>query len=367
MKSTFPEVGALPVIVGVPDPLVDRSGKRVGSAEHWRQRRAEIGALFEFYVYGVMPPAPGNVSATEMSSRPILDGRATHKMYRLSFGPDRRLTINLSLIIPSEASASHPLPVMLNLYRGDQLPEDGLWVDHDVFAPRGYIAACMANDDCDPDNAEHNNGFHPFYPDHDWATLACWAWGMQRCVDWLVTRADVQKDKIAVSGHSRRGKAALLAAAFDERIALAAPTGSGCGGVGLSRAAETAPEAETVAEISRRFPYWFSPRFAQLGQCVQRMPVDQHMLIALMAPRPVITCGGFDDLWANPPGEQASLLAALPVYQMLGAGGLGDALGLHFRPGGHDITREDWSAILDFTDHAMLKKRDARTFGALPF
>ena len=366
--TTFPDVANLPAIKGLPDPLVMSNGTRVTTPAQWRKRREELKALFEHYVYGRMPPAPGNVEDEELSAAPILEGGATHRIVHLRFGPEKKLSIRLSLIVPKGASAKDRKPVVLYLYRGDTLPPDGLWPDYDLIVQRGYVAACMANADCDPDNADRTNGYHPYYPDYDWATLACWAWGMQRCVDWLVAQDYVAADKIAVSGHSRRGKAALLAAAFDERIALAAPSGSGCGGVALSRAAEQTPGAETVREITKRFPYWFSPRFAEFSGCVDRLPVDQHLLIALVAPRAVINNDGLADQWANPSGEQAAMLAALPVYRLLGAGGLGDKVGLRFRQGGHDITREDWSAILDFCDKVLLGKKVERRFDvpALP-
>lgn len=361
------EIAGLPVIPGLPDPLVFNDGRRVTTAAQWRQRREEIKALFEQNVYGHMPPAPGNVEGELLSSTPILDGIATHRIIQLRFGPEKKLSIRLSMIVPDDASRVSPKPVVLWLFRGNKLPEGDLWPDYDLLVQRGYIAACFANADCDPDDADRTNGYHPFYPDYDWATLAVWAWGMQRAVDWLVTQDFVAGDKIAVSGHSRRGKAALLAAAFDERIALAAPSGSGCGGVGLSRVAQVTPEAETIAEITRRFPYWFVPRFAQFAQHVERLPVDQHMLIALMAPRAVINNDGLADLWANPRGEHDGMLAALPVYRLLKAGGLGDAVGLRFREGGHTITREDWGAILDFCDKAMLRKKVDRRFDESPF
>jgi hypothetical protein len=365
--ADFPEPADLPALTTLPDPLVLRDGTAVRTREQWRQRREEIKALFAHYVYGEMPPAPGDVEAVELASRPVLDGAATQRIMQLRFGPDKKLTIRLALIVPQQASAGTPLPVALYLYRGDLLPDDGLWPDYDLIAQRGYIGACFANDDCDPDNADRTNGFHPFYPRHDWGTLACWAWGMQRCVDWLVTQDYVDAGKIAVTGHSRRGKTALLAAAFDERIALAAPSGSGCGGVALSRSAEGLTGVETVAEITRRFPYWFSPRFPEFADKVDRLPVDQHLLIALLAPRPVMNCDGLADLWANPRGTQQAMLAVLPVYKLLGVGQLGAKVGLRFRLGGHDLTREDWTAILDFCDQTLRGQRVARRFDELPF
>jgi len=334
----------------LPDPLIFNDGSPVTNAPQWQRRRVEIQTLFETYVYGQAPPPPGNVVGEEILHRPVFDGAALQRIFMLRFGPQQKLTIRLSTVMPLGASQPRRLPVALSLMRGDHLPEDGLWPNCDLIARRGYLGVCFGNADCDLDKPDRTDGYHPFYPGYTWATLAVWAWGMQRVVDWLIAQDFVDAGKIAVTGHSRRGKAALLAAALDQRIALAAPSGSGAGGVGLSRHAKTVGGAETVSAITKQFPYWFVPRLAEYARRVEDLPVDQHMLIALMAPRPVMNCDGLDDRWANPSGEKAAMLAALPVYDLLGAGGIGNKMAMRFRPGGHDMTREDLSAILDFCD-----------------
>ena len=156
----------------------------------------------------------------------------------------------------------------------------------------------------------------------DAGTIALWAWGFHRVVDYLTTdgKDRVDPKRIAVVGHSRNGKTALLAGAFDERIALVIPLQAGCGGTAPSRTADT--RAESVKRINTSFPHWFCDNFQLFNDQTERLPFDQHCLIALCAPRPVLLPNAEEDLWANPSGQFELLRAASPVYQLLGAEGL---------------------------------------------
>ena len=198
---------------------------------------------------------------------------------------------------------------------------------------------------------------------HDWGTIAAWAWGLHRAVDYVVTDGDLDKKRIAVVGHSRLGKSALLAAAFDDRIALAIPHQAGCGGTAPSRG----HVGESVKQINDRFPYWFDDTFKEFNNQPERLPFDQNCLVARMAPRPVLFTNAVEDTWANPAGQLEVLRAADPVYRFLQAGGLeakqmpepgqliDSTLGYHIRPGGHAMTPEDWKVFLAFADkHKMV-------------
>src|SRR5206468_4123017 len=187
------------------------------------------------------------------------------------------------------------------------------------------------------------------------ATIALWAWGIHRAVDYLVQNPDLDKHRIAVVGHSRLGKTALVAAAFDERIALAIPLQAGCGGSAPSRG----KVGESVKQINDRFPHWFNAAFKTFNDRPERLPFDQNGLVALVAPRAVLFSNATEDTWANPEGQFAVLKAAAPVYRLLGAGGLetdhmpetgklsAGTLGYAIRPGKHSMTREDWAFFLD--------------------
>jgi hypothetical protein len=238
----------------------------------------------------------------------------------------------------------------------------------DQSVGRGYAVALFYAGDVDPDRKDVREGIQAHIAKlgitkpgpHDWGTIAAWAWGVHRAVDYLVTDRDIDKERIAVVGHSRMGKTALVAAAFDDRIALAIPHQAGCGGTAPNRCHN--PKAETVQRINTSFPHWFDGTFKQFNEQTDRLPFDQHCLVAVCAPRPVLFSNAVEDQWANPDGQFEMLKAADPVYRFLGADGLGaermpetnklvnSRLGYFIRPGRHSMTRDDWKVFLDFAD-----------------
>ena len=351
-----PGVSELPVVEELPDPFRMNDGTRVATKADWDKRREEIKAMILYYQYGHMPPAPDNVKAEELSSQPVHNGLAMEKRLLLSMGPGRKVKINASMIIPTGPG---PFPVILKNDRAlGRVPV----VEEAVR--RGYIIAEYVRTDLDPDANNNVGAAQAAYPDYDWATLAVWAWGGMRVIDYLVTLDVVDKDKIAFTGHSRGGKTALLAGALDERVALVAPNGSGCGGAGCYRI--QGERSETLADITdpRRFSYWFHPRFRDFAGKETRLPFDQHFLKALVAPRALISIYALGDLWANPLGTQQTFIAAQPVFDFLNAS---DNNGIHFRDGGHAQNEEDWRALLDFADKQFFSINASRKFDALPF
>ncbi len=232
---------------------------------------------------------------------------------------------------------------------------------------RGYAVATFYNGDVDPDRTDVREGIQPHLRKkgekpgpHDWGTIAAWAWGAHRVVDYLCEQEDIDKKRIAVVGHSRLGKTALVAAAFDERIALAIPHQAGCGGTAPSRTNN--PKAESVKRINTSFPHWFDGAFKQFNDQPERLPFDQNGLAALVAPRPLLFSNAVEDQWANPAGQFEVLRGADPVYRLLDAGGLeakhmpepgqliDSTLGYYIRPGKHSMTKGDWKVFLDFAD-----------------
>src|SRR5262249_45939319 len=205
-------------------------------------------------------------------------------------------------------------------------------------------------------------------------TIALWAWGIHRAVDYLTSLKEIDPKRICCTGHSRNGKTALLAAAFDERIALAIPHQAGCGGTAPSRdwikdwVNKHGDRVETVARINTSFPHWFNAEFKKFNDCPEKLPIDQNCLAALVAPRPLLFTNAAEDVWANPTGQFANLKSADAVYRLLGAGGLASkempregelsdgTLGYYVRAGTHSMTRADWKVFLDYADKHLRKR-----------
>ena len=248
----------------------------------------------------------------------------------------------------------------------------GRW-DFAGAVARGYGIATFYQGDIDPDRKDvWDDGIHPhFYAEgqerprpEEWGCIAAWAWGLSRATDYLVDDPDIDRNRICVMGFSRNGKTALWAGATDERFALTVSNQSGCGGAAISRRRE----GETVAVINENFPHWFCDEFVNFGDNEDRLPFDQHLLIALLAPRPVLVCSATGDRWADPEGEFAACVGASPVYELLGAGGIAttdyprenqlvdSVIGYHVRPGKHGIGPADWKVFFDFADMHLRRK-----------
>ena len=332
----FPSIDRLPSRPGLPDPLVMFDGTPVTTRDQWfTKRRPELKALFEHYMYGKAPQPPDNVAGTVERHDPhYFGGKATKDEVTIHFGPAGTPPIHLLFVVPNKPRGGSPVFVALNFCGNHAVLADPTIALPEVWMPehckgcagnrateagrgtqvpvwsveyaidRGYAIATFYDGDVDPDKNDSTDGVEPHYrkpgetkPAADeWGTLRAWAWGASRVVDYLLTRPEIDPHRICITGHSRLGKTALLAAAFDERIALAAPHQSGTGGCALSRD----NDQETVARITRVFPHWFDGLFPQFAGREDRLPIDQNLLMCLVAPRPIFDTEGLKDKWSNP-------------------------------------------------------------------
>lgn len=354
------KVTDLPVRMEMPDPLVMNDGTRVTTAAQWQVRRQQMIRILEDYTYGHMPPPPGNVQAsTVIESRRV--GNADYRMLHLAFGPDHKLGFDLGIFTPlgaPPAGGRFPILVMLASSAGERSLGSA-----SAALERGYAVATVPYQQLGADAANwQSTGFFAAYPDYDWRDFSAWAWGISRAVDYLVTDSAIDGGKIMISGVSRLGQAVLLAGAFDERIALTAPV---AGGMALRFSGKEMGNGlgQGITEVVDQNTYWFGPRFAEFRNQTPRLPSDQHWLPALTAPRLFILCNSLADQYGRAYAAVQSYLGAKPVYELLGAPG---NLGLNFRPGGHGMNAQDWSALLDFADQNLLKKPGTRRFDVLP-
>jgi hypothetical protein len=393
----------------LPDPLVCSDGSRVRDESKWQtQRRPELLELFARNVYGRTPAGPPQEMHWRQTSidRAALGGKAVRKEITLWFsknedGPQMHLLVYAPV---DPAGQAHRWPVFLGLnFFGNASvstdPKITLWstwmpansqygiVNHaataatrgsqaaewqiDAVLARGYAVATAYSGDLCPDRIDGLTesvgamfGLHRTQdrtPDQ-WGAIGIWAWGLSRALDYIAADTELDGDRVVVHGHSRLGKAALWAAAQDERFAIAISNESGCGGAKLSRRYY----GQTVADITIPFAYWFAPTFATYGAHPDTLPVDQHELLALIAPRPLYVASAEGDRWSDPRGEFLSLKAAEPVYALFGHKGVpaenlppvetpvnGDRLAYHIRTGPHDITVYDWAQYLDFADRTL--------------
>jgi hypothetical protein len=392
--AEFPAPKDLPKHAELPDPLVMFDGTKVTTKEQWNdKRRPELKALFQHYMYGTIPPAMKVAAKVLHEDAKAFAGKATLREVGLS--PIEGYEFRLLLVVPNGRKAPAPCFVGPNFTGNHTLVVDPkvalttAWlrptksgatedkatdVDRgkhkDVWnleqsIDRGYAVATFYYGEIDPDRADVRGGIRPLLSkDLDTATIACWAWAVHRCVDYLTSlKGEVDPKRIIAVGHSRLGKTALLAAAFDERIAMAIPLQAGCGGTAPSRGTV----GESVKRINDSFPHWFNANFKQFNADPSKLPFDQNCLVALCAPRPVLFPNAKEDQWANPDGQFEVLKAADPVYRFLDAGGL-DAkdvpplgklvdsrLGYFIRAGKHSMTLEDWQVFWDFADKQLGK------------
>ncbi len=400
-KDTIYDEAQVPAYT-LPDPLIMHDGTKVSDADAWRnKRRAEILRLFEDHVYGRSPKAVDKTTfeVTSLDAN-ALGGKATRKEVAVFLtGKRDGPRMDLLLYLPNAASKPIPAFLGLNFYGNHCVHADpGITLSKQWMRPtremgvlnnrateasrgcqahrwqvemvldRGYALATVYYGDIEPDfpdgwkqglrAALSPQGKDTVFQPKDWGAIGAWAWGLSRVMDYLEQEPAVDAKRVAVMGHSRLGKTALWAGAQDERFAIVISNNSGEGGASLVRRRF----GEAIHHSVSMVPYWYCTQYRQYAWHEADLPVDAHMLISLIAPRPVYVASATKDLWADPRGEFLAAKHAEPVYQLLGRAGLdvadmppadhpvGDFIGYHVRTGEHDVTAYDWEQYLSFAD-----------------
>ncbi|MBX7207675.1 MAG: acetylxylan esterase [Verrucomicrobiaceae bacterium] len=387
----------------LPAVLKSLDGAKITSSDEWTsKRRPEVLSLFQDHVYGRIQPKPDDLKfEVTATRRDALGGTATRKFIHVSLAKHPQWRgMDIMLYVPNKAQGK-AAPVFAGLsFNGNHavsketdVPVSDRWMRPntkndkavknnrateesrgveasrwplEMIVGRGFAVATAYYGDIEPDHAEgwkegvraalSSDAAGTVWKDGDWGAIGAWAWGLSRILDYLETDKDVDARHCAVIGHSRLGKTSLWAGASDPRFALVISNDSGEGGAALMRR----NIGETTEIITRAFPHWFTPKYRSYANNASACPVDQHMLIALMAPRPVYIASASEDNWADQKGEFLSGLNAGPVYALFGKSGIGtesppeidhpvgDFVAYHNRTGKHDVLDYDWLQYLKF-------------------
>jgi hypothetical protein len=365
----------------LPELLTTQTGKKINSAKEWEQsRRPEILKLFEDNVYGQVPRDFDKIEFKLLEeNHNLLNGKATHKKVAINVTRNKKsITIQTDLFIPNNVKKPVPAFIIINhrLAKTKELsPENEFWPVETIITS-GYAVAGLDVSDVAVDHKTEyvDQVLAKLYPEqieqpNGMRALGAWGWGASRMIDYFETDKSIDARKIIVVGHSRGGKAALWCGAQDRRVAVAISNESGNSGAKISRR----NFGETVEIITRNFPHWFVPQYATFANNENELPVDQHMLLALMAPRAVYVASAAEDLWADPKGQYLALAAAQPVFKLYGYNtNLPDTmppnneqliqlpLGFHNRDGKHDMLLFDWKQYIKFADNYFKKKTDKK-------
>lgn len=321
----------------LPDPL-----EGIKSREDWVKRRAWIRAQHEQWVFGKMPPKPDNLRAVVLGTR--TESNVTVRDVRLEFGPGHKATLRLQLIIPP---GKGPFPVFLTNH-----PRTRPWIVPAVR--RGYIGCIYFAADPLYGSTDDSEAFVEAFPEFDFSVLARWAWAGMRAVDYLHTMPEVDKARIAISGHSRNGKQALIAGALDERITAVALSSGNTGEGNVWRYTSDPFVNETIEQITGGFPGWFHPRLRFFAGREHKLPVDQNMLMAMVAPRGLLMASAYSEGQGAPFGFEQAFNSVHKVYKFLDAE---PKIGLSLRAGEHATTAEDIEQYVDFFDGVFGRSR----------
>lgn len=386
----------------VPYPLKTFSGEEINSTEEWMdKRRPEILEFFAENVYGKIP-CEIKISSTEIQEQNdnALDGKAKRRQVKLTFEKNgKSLSFTVLIYLPKNI-INAPVFLGYNFYGNHAVTGEKEIIISDAWTRNnessgiidnkfteqsrgkkitrwpieemleaGFGVATIYRGEVDPDRDDYSDGVQPLCyrndqikpADNEWGSIAAWAWGLSRIMDYFEMENEIDETKVVVFGHSRLGKTALWAGAADQRFAAVISNNSGCAGAALSKR----KFGETVALINKKYPNWFCENFRKYNDNEDSLPVDQHELIALIAPRPVYVASAEDDRWSDPRGEFLSAWFATPVYELFGKKGIPsndmppvnqpiqNTVAYHIRQGEHDIKAYDWEQYIKWAKEQL--------------
>lgn len=361
----------------LPDVLKTRANQVVRNKATWEKvRRPEIIKLLEENIYGQMPTSFDRLTYSIKNEKAsVMAGKATLKEVIIEVVRNNKpLKINLVLFVPTKQKG--PVPVFLLINNRGKENTDPTRAHKSDFWPAemvidsGYaIAAFHVSDLAPDDSVQYVNGVLQLYPEQltineGMGAIGAWAWGASRVLDYFQKDAAIDAKKVAIVGHSRGGKASLWAASEDQRFAMCFSNCSGNTGAALSHRRF----GETISRINTTFPHWFAKNYKKFNNNEDALPLDQHMLLATIAPRPLYATNATKDLWADPTGTFLSLKQAEKVYAFYGLKSnlpahlpavnqpiVTSQLGYHLREGEHNLTAYDWSNFLKFANLHLKK------------
>ncbi len=323
----------------LPDPLVMKDGTPVKTVAQWEARRVEMLEDILAIQFGHMPAQTPDVKVVSIKDYRARSEHTQRRRAKITTGPNQEITIHVIMALPKRGKG--PFPVIVKIGNGHP--------DEAGVNERGYAIASFNTAELDPGNeGEDRVGqAQSAYPDLDWGSLATWAWGASRTLDFLETQKDIDTSRCIVTGHSRTGKAALLAGVTDKRFGLVVPNGSGCGGAATYRNYRAGAETLELLTREERWLFWMHKDIRRFVGRETELPFDQHFMRALVAPRVVLSNDGYDDTWANNFGTQVCYQGAQSVFDLLGVPKHNLA---KFREGGHTFNEEDCGVMLDVAD-----------------
>ena len=330
----------------------------VHTAEDWRRRRHELIDLLSREEYGFTPAAPASVKAAVVSTENICAGKGILSRIELTFDtPAGPFTFPFNLVVPKFV---RPAPAFVALCFRPDIPDKYLPIEEII--DHGFDVASLHYKDITSDGPEIDGlaAQYPIDPDTGWGKLGMWAFAASRVMDYLETLDEIDHARVCVIGHSRLGKTALWCAAQDERFSMAVSNDSGCSGAAISRG----KVGESIADITHRFPYWFCGNYKKWAGREDEAPFDQHMLLALIAPRRLYVCSATEDQWADPAKEFAGAKTASDAWSFLRCPGLigpetlpapetplhAGSVAYHLRTGPHFQGRADWGYVMAYRE-----------------